>query len=435
MKPAVLTVVLLYALVVHTGNSLFAQETRIRCGAAIGDQAMKAKDPAYKESRERLEQKMQEQLSSARVSRLLDGSEPLIIQVVVHVIHNNTNNTIGGGFNSNISEEQIRSQIRILNEDFRRKTNTPGFNNNLVGTDMNIEFRLATKDPSGNPTNGITRHYSSESYTYDLDERKKLADIASWPTDCYLNIWVTNLSPGLLGYAQFPDDTNMDGLDDQNGYTSTDGILVGYQYFGEGGAVQSTTYNKGRTTTHEVGHWLGLLHIWGDSYCGNDYVSDTPTAEDSNEGSCSSITSTCAGRSTRNMIENYMDYSPDRCMNIFTVGQKQRVAQALTLSPRRIRLVECSQNIINPPQSETLLVEVRTNSSKQYTFKTIFKDIQDIRIEIVDRLGRRLYLDEKQKQNSGTLYDINLEGYALGVYYVKISTNTETLVRKIAVWP
>ena len=141
----------------------------------------------------------------------------------------------------------------------------------------------------------------------------------AWNTNDYLNIWVCNLASGLLGFATFP-----------GGNASLDGVVCDYAYFGNIGTA-TPPYNLGRTATHEVGHWLNLYHIWGDSYCGNDYVSDTPEHEESNYG-CPSFphSSNCSSTgSSGEMFMNYMDYTNDACMYMFTNGQKNRMRATL----------------------------------------------------------------------------------------------------------
>ena len=144
-----------------------------------------------------------------------------------------------------------------------------------------------------------------------------------WPNDDYLNIWVCNIEPGLLGYATPPSNWIGDG----------DGLVIGYQYFGRIGTVQSP-YNKGRTATHEIGHWLNLDHVWGGGWgsCGDDNVSDTPTQEQENY-SCPGYPHNPNSCSTTNpdgdMFMNYMDYTNDACMNLFTNGQKTRMLAAI----------------------------------------------------------------------------------------------------------
>lgn len=244
------------------------------------------------------------------------------IPVVVHVIYNTTT--------QNISDAQIQSQITILNEDFRRtnadKVNTPSTFTS-VAADCEINFCLATKDPNGSSTSGITRTSTSVT-SFDASDKMKYNSTGgkdAWPAGSYLNIWVCNLGGGLLGYAQFP-----------GGAAATDGVVVGYKYFGNTGTA-TAPFNKGRTATHEVGHWLNLRHIWGDASCGNDYVSDTPVHATSNTGCPTHPKSNSCG-TTAEQFMNYMDYSDDACMNMFTLGQKSRMQAVLASGGARASL-------------------------------------------------------------------------------------------------
>ncbi len=210
-----------------------------------------------------------------------------------------------------MSDAQILSQIQVLNEDFRR-TNSDANSIWSQAADSEIEFCMASSDPNGNPTNGITRTSTSTSAFGTNDQMKfnSSGGKDAWPASSYLNIWVCDISGGILGYAQFP-----------GGSASTDGVVIDYQYFGTIGTA-SAPFDLGRTATHEVGHWLNLRHIWGDGACGvDDFVSDTPTSDAPNYG-CAIGHVSC---SSTDMVQNYMDYSDDACMNLMTVGQKNRM--------------------------------------------------------------------------------------------------------------
>ncbi|MFD0863058.1 GEVED domain-containing protein [Sungkyunkwania multivorans] len=242
----------------------------------------------------------------------------ITIPVVVHIVYRTSQ--------ENISDAQIQSQIDVLNEDFRR-LNSDADNTWSQAADMQIEFCLATVDPNGNATTGITRKSSTRTSWGTNDAVKSVSQggVAAWNTSEYLNMWVANIGGGILGYAQFP-----------GGAASTDGVVMSPQYFGSSdkgtGFYLSAPFDKGRTTTHEVGHFLNLRHIWGDGGCGvDDFVSDTPTSDASN-GGCNIGHVSCG---TVDMVQNYMDYSDDACMNLFTNGQKARMRA--TLLPGGIR--------------------------------------------------------------------------------------------------
>ncbi|GAA0880234.1 hypothetical protein GCM10009119_32040 [Algoriphagus jejuensis] len=257
-----------------------------------------------------------------------------LIPVVVHVIHTGT----AQGTGANIPTSQILEQIRILNEDFRR-LNADAIQTPAeflpVAADANIEFVLAKQDPDGFPTTGIVRVQGSKT-TYDPNvDAELIGQTSQWNPDEYMNIWVVPLVQPYIGYASFPI-SDLPGLNFSPTPTIMDGVTIDYRYFGAGGIAVSASL--GRTATHEVGHFFGLRHIWGDGGCGvDDFVTDTPTQDSSNAVCNSNPTKTSCGVS--NMIQNYMDYTPDACMNLFTNGQVERFNVILENSPRRVSLV------------------------------------------------------------------------------------------------
>ena len=266
------------------------------------------------------------------------------IPVIFHIIHDN--DAVGSG--DNLSATYINAQIDQLNNDFRKIAGTSGDNNNPVGADSEIEFCAAVVDPNGATLAeaGINRiNRSAQGWTatpYGTCTNGNFGDAyientikpqSQWDPNNYFNIWVMDISCGILGYAQFPSQSGLPGLNSNGGAANTDGVVLLTT------SVGSTTtpnpaggvYNEGRTATHEVGHFLGLRHIWGDATCGNDYCDDTPAASGPASG-CPTKT-TCDG--VQDMVENYMDYSYDDCMNVFTVDQKARMQAVLANSPRR----------------------------------------------------------------------------------------------------
>ena len=245
---------------------------------------------------------------------LMNSSENIYtIPVVVHVLYNTAS--------ENISDEQILSQMNSVNDDFRALnsdlSNIPSNFENLI-SDVEIEFCLAQIDPDGNPTDGINR-ISTNQTSFGSNNNMKFTSsggVDAWDTDSYLNIWVCNLN-NLLGYAQFP-----------GGNSSTDGVVVANTAFGSTGIAQAP-YDLGRTLTHEIGHWLNLRHIWGDSNCGDDFVDDTPTHQQANYGCPNYPQTSCNNGPDGDLFMNYMDYTEDACMYMFTLGQKNRMISAL----------------------------------------------------------------------------------------------------------
>jgi Pregnancy-associated plasma protein-A len=239
------------------------------------------------------------------------------IPVVVHVVYSHTS--------ENISDAQVKSQIRVLNRDFRAKnpdkTKTPAVWSARVADAM-IEFSLAKTDPSGKPTKGITRTKTARTSFGTGDTVKRTADggVDPWPTDKYLNIWVCTLGGGLLGYAQFP-----------GGPSATDGVVILNSAFGTTGTA-TAPFNKGRTATHEIRHWLNLRHIWGDTNdcSGIDYVDDTPKAQLPNYQKPAFPHVSCGNGPDGDMFMNYMDYVDDEAMFMFTLGQVARMTATLT---------------------------------------------------------------------------------------------------------
>ncbi|MBK6732371.1 MAG: T9SS type A sorting domain-containing protein [Bacteroidetes bacterium] len=303
---------LLLLVMLMTFGIAFSQEAHRNCGTMTMDAELKLNDPNYLLNRQQIEE-----FTAKFVSEDAGATRTVItIPVVVHVVYNITA--------ENISDAAINSQIQILNEDFRRMNadagSTPGYFSGIAA-DVEIEFCLATIDPSGNPTTGITRTSTTKTSFSTTGNPVKYSTYghAAWDRNSYLNLWVCDLSSGLLGYAQFP-----------GGSAATDGVVIDYKYFG-GSAYATSPYNLGRSGTHEVGHWLNLYHIWGDdgtSCAGTDNVADTPNQANENYGCPSGSLVSCSNGPNGDMYQNYMDYTDDACMNLFTSGQKTRM-QAL----------------------------------------------------------------------------------------------------------
>ena len=246
---------------------------------------------------------------------------PAEIPVVVHVLHRTNAD--------DVSDEQVATQIDVLNEDYSAgnddiKDVPPAFTD-LIGNPR-LRFALATTDPSGAPANGVTRRRTTVA-TFGVDDSMKAEATGGadpWDTARYLNIWVCRLGGGVLGYAQFP-----------GGPPETDGVVILTSAFGRGGSA-TAPFDLGRTTTHEVGHYLNLSHIWGEARVptceDSDFVDDTPNQWGPNFGKPTFPSSSCGNTPDGDLFMNYMDYVDDDTMVMFTEDQVTRMLAALEFS-------------------------------------------------------------------------------------------------------
>ena len=295
------------------------------------------------QSREEFEINMAAKIEASKNNFQLKNTNTVItLPVVVHVIHNGD----AIGTNENITDDQVITQIQVLNEDFRKMLNTPGYNNHPDGADMEIEFCLAQRDPGGSPTTGI-EHINLGRASWDNFEDIDLVLKAEtqWDPERYLNIWVCKMGgemSGVGGYAYYPELSGLEGLEGSEGFAEIDGVILSYQCMGSEDLYPEGDYifgrEKGRSATHEVGHFFGLIHIWGneDSCDATDFCDDTPPVVGLHF-SCAEV-DTCTEDIKSDMIENHMDYTLDQCKNIFTNDQKTRVWTVLENSPRRMSL-------------------------------------------------------------------------------------------------
>ncbi len=266
------------------------------------------------------------------------------IPVVVHILFPPDSLYGMGG---HLTLEQVRSNIEVLNEDFRRILGSRGYNQHPVGSDSRIEFCLATLDPSGAPTQGVVYVPYAGSVSHTMGNDRPMKDVSRWPTDRYLNIWVVQQISGALGYSFLAE--WMDGNPER---PYVDGVVVAARYMGSRDKqVGQTfwlddTYEFGRTLTHEVGHYLNLWHIWGDANdcTGDDWVADTPPCSGSFFG-CPPNPSRPVQCGFPRQTENYMDYTDDACMSVYTAGQSTRMHNALNFFTFRQQLWD-STNLV-----------------------------------------------------------------------------------------
>ncbi len=348
------------------------------------------------------------------------GSIPVIkIPVVVHILYNKAE--------YNISEAQVKSQIEVLNKDFRR-TNLDAFNTPLsfqkLAADCIIEFELANIDPKGRPTSGIIRRQTGVP-TFGSDDKIKFTSQGgddAWDSDRYLNIWVANTTTGLIGYSSVVGITKM-----------KDGIVVKNTAFGTTG-IATAPFNKGRTTTHEVGHWLGLRHIWGDQYCGNDLVDDTPPQQSASRGCPSGTVVSCNNAATGgNMYMNYMDLTADECMNMFTIGQREKMRSLFLPGGARNVLLSsngCSGEAI-PDQAPVTpdSIITRYKAYPNPAFQTVTIDLGADETLIGKSLTLHNHLGQRLAQTiiRGTTVSLNVSNLKEGFYFVRIEGRRESI--------
>ncbi len=364
-----------------------AQEaTPIRCYSTEMMHAHAHDNPDYLE---RVNKTFEKALERSQTDEFKAQNEILRVPVVVHIVYNTPQH--------NLDDAVVHSQLEVLNEDYRRQNANAGDTRAeflSVAGDPEIEFYLATHDPDGNEHSGITRtqtdvttfgvgeeiealvqamqdcgitdpndfaqllanlpcltaaldaagiditQLGNMDLTSGLDEVKFTASggIDAWPTEQYLNIWVCDLGGALLGFAYPPADAP-NWPEGQTGTPETEGVVVHNEVFGRDNPITPSNFEavvgEGRTCVHEVGHYLGLRHIWGDGDCAaDDGITDTPPAADQSQQMCSFAKNTCSENpDLPDMIENYMDYSDENCMNMFTNGQID-IMRAMLLGPR-----------------------------------------------------------------------------------------------------
>jgi Pregnancy-associated plasma protein-A/Secretion system C-terminal sorting domain len=348
------------------------------------------------------------------------------IPVVVHVVWRNDE--------ENISDAQIRSQLDVLNKDFRKLNadfkNVPSVFKD-VAADCEIEFCLAQKDTSGKPTSGIMRYNTTVENVGSVFTNNKRAVFYSasngadnWRPIEYLNIWVCKLS-NVLGFAT--------PLSTAQKTPAEDGIVVDYRVFGTiGTAANSVGHKEGRTTTHEIGHYFNLLHVWGSNNActDDDLVSDTPLQAEPSLG-CPSFP-TKDSCSNNIMYPNFMDYTNDECMGLFTLGQKARMLA--TLNGFRSGLRSGAACMVVSTQDVDNQWSMSPNPASDYVSITFSKGFKPTisNVYLVDILGRIISVKTVSKsQNTEGPLEVSLTGVQSGVYFLVLENGEKRVVKKL----
>ncbi len=331
------------------------------------------------------------------------------IPVVFHVVHR-TNA-------QNIPDARIFEQLERLNMDYsatNSDTSTVPTEFKPFISDTKIRFVLATVGPDGNTTTGITRTETDEfSFSINDDGIKysTLGGVDAWDTDNYLNIWVGNITSGILGYAMPP----------VNAGNSNDGVVIGYRYVGYGSNWQ---YNIGRTATHEVGHYLGLEHVWGQGGCSSDDgIQDTPKQSSPHYGESSHPISSCG---SNDMFMNYMDYGDDNVLVMFTTDQKTKMEYSLDI----IRNGLATSEPVGIEEEAPKVLSVYPNPTSDIVNITFKENVDNGQVQIIDVTGR-VYVTENVEGAQKLTIDVSNLGQ--GLYFVQYKNKYQNAQEKVIV--
>jgi hypothetical protein len=349
----------------------------------------------------------------------LQNRQTISIPVVVHVVYRTAA--------QNISQEQIVSQLDVLNADYRALNDNqnivPSLFQNLIA-DLEIEFCLASRDPEGKATTGITRTTTTkDDIGLEADVHySALGGTDAWDPEHYLNIWVADMGENVLGRASFPGGVP----------AGEDGVVIDPRYFGTTGlASANAPYNLGRTTVHEIGHYFNLHHPWGmgsPSCDSDDLVLDTPLSAENYLDQCPSTLQASCG--TLDMYTNFMYYTDDACMAQFTPGQKARVLACL--SGPRAALPEsegCQPTAVTPDPNRPILFLLYPNPSFGEVVFECRTPVQDpCRVRILDGMGRPVA--ELEIPGNQPYPWTAPPGLPAGIYAVQVTAGTQSLVRK-----
>ncbi len=415
--------------------TLLSATAQRNCGTAEYKQQLLKADPALQDVFRKIEKQLSgsDKPSNGLAKRDTSANEIIYIPVVVHVLYKGTA--------ENISDAQVLSQIDALNKDFRGlnadKNNTPNAFKNLAG-DARIQFCLARVDTQGKPTTGINRKKTTQDLftTDDAMKYDHQGGVSAWDSKKYLNIWVCKLSSRSLGYATPP-----------GAPADKDGVVMAYDVFGTTGNLRAI-FNKGRTATHEIGHWLGLIHTWGDDNCGTDYVDDTPTQQSFNFG-CPVFPkmSSCSANGNGDMFMNFMDFSDDACMNLFTKGQVTRMRSLFAQQNIRngfLASFACDSTVaqggplpVPAPAPPVLpVVKITVAATKLFPNPVINETLVECKaasatspkqLQVFNNLGVVVYSTRLVQEKTV----LNLSKLVTGIYYVQVTDEQDKFITRI----
>ncbi|MFM2146502.1 MAG: hypothetical protein RL732_1338 [Bacteroidota bacterium] len=369
------------------------------------------RDPTLKVRLEKAAQvptTFQRELISGTQSNQSSNLPVIRIPVIVHVLYNKPE--------QNITDAQVFSQIDALNKEFRKAhadtALIPAAFHDLAA-DCFIEFTLAKVDPQGYATTGIVRK-STKKYSFGMDDAIKFSSNGgddAWDNTQYLNIWVGSLISGVVGYSS-----------PLGGPKEKDGVVINYTAFGTVGKLNAP-YEKGRTAVHEVGHWLGLKHIWGDQVCGSDGIDDTPQQGSATRGCPSGKISSCTNAAVGIMFNNYMDLTNDACTNMFTYGQRDKMRAAFLPGGSRSALLNSTavtaipKPAPDPVVTENLSLHIFPNPAVQSIKIDISRqeNLKGTTLTLLNQMGQVV----RTVQLNSMVTEIDMRSLADGLYFIR----------------
>jgi Pregnancy-associated plasma protein-A/Secretion system C-terminal sorting domain len=397
-------------------NFLFAQR---ECRSFEYQKQMIQADPSLETSRKNIEDFINKHESSRSLSIARDeAARTITIPVIVHILYHYPG--------ENISDDLAKSQLTALNRDFR-KANPDTVNIpeafKPFAADCRIEFQLATVDAGGRATTGIIHKYTPIT-KWGMDDKIKFSSEMGddgWDPKSYLNIWVGTLER-LLGYSSLPGDP-----------ADKDGVVISNTVFG---ITNSGIYNKGRTAVHEVGHWLGLRHLWGDADCGDDGVADTPKQQTFTNGCPSTVRVSCGNAPYGDMYMDYMDFTNDDCLVMFTEGQKQKMWALFEPGGPRYSIL--SSNGLGIPVIEQIPLP---DAAPQWLHVQIFPNPATTELTInldydARWIGKELYIInimgqvEIKKIISSKIQILDVSKLKPGIYFIRAEKEGEKMMQK-----
>ncbi|REJ81405.1 MAG: T9SS C-terminal target domain-containing protein [Bacteroidetes bacterium] len=390
---------------------------KIRCGTAENTKRLIEKNPELSEIIAKDQQFLETLIQQDQSVHRSSGNVVHTIPVVVHVVYRTAS--------QNISDAQILSQIDALNEDFGKTNADTGLVPapwKSLAANTNFQFCLAQVDPNGNATNGIERRQTTmTSFNDDKVKSFSTGGLNAWDVSRYFNIWVCNLGGGLLGYAEIPTSTP----------SNTYGVVIGYDSFGRT-ANLSPPYNKGRTTTHEVGHCFSLYHIWGDdngSCSGDDGITDTPRqASENYDCQVWPKYDACTGPTGNGyMFMNYMDYTDDACMYMFTNGQANRMALAMSsFYPSLLTSNACTfpNAITEGPDNFSFSIYPNPSDGILNLDMNLTRNLgSELTITVHSVIGKTIH-QEKIYNPSGSIHQLDLSANPSGIYFITLQNES-----------